>query len=1152
MGIQSTSFIKNAIEGSRPIQLTFADVVDSDILSTASFYYDPPGSALKSTQQLNVDWSRFENHTFFNSAEAKVNVGFDQMINGYPFDGTRAEVEQFLGKLTGYERWLFDRFPRYRGALHMSGTQVGEDHDGTKGTFIVVQDIAGASFPDIARKRTGEGVLDPGTSSFSIELQLYVPEIANDVQVVCQKTSSDTQSGFVLYLTSSATTSAVEARFTVLSGSAAVTAAGTLTKGRYNHVCAVFDRTNTIPVARMYIDAALAQESSSVWELGQILSPGSSFTVGTGSAFNVKGSQVLPRQTLSGTLDELRVFHAVRTPAQQSQYAAKSVFTTPDMRLYFRFNEPPPPLSTNSTDAVNSIVLDSSGNSLHSYVTGFTGSLRIDAASDPFNPMTYERAEFAPVLFPAHSGVMGLNSEQLTSASLYDIANPNLITRLIPPHYLLEGQVNDGLDTERGQMDEPYGGSSIPGTGKLGGTQYILSFLYVWARFFDEMKMFVDAFSTLRTVGYDPIDTVPDSFLESMVRQQGFDLPPLFSDATVEQYLNAENIERDISTNALPLRTVRNQLLRRVMVALPDVIRSKGTQHSIKAFLRAVGIDPDNSMRIREYGGPTVRQLAHARESKRSMMTMVPFGTSSYLTSDPLSGSRLEVGFPQPRGTMVQKSMQPPHGISDNKNDGLLTSGSWTVETAVQWTTAQINSMTYATQGLTRIIANGTDVPVLSGGALLASLIAVSGSGDQFVKLFVRPGVDFNSPTLVMSVPAPVFDRNRWHVSFGCRRNDEIGSIVSSSYFLRAARSDGGKVTDLWVTSSFFNELSGSEKNAFRELSIPPGPNETGPMLQVGAGAPIGAITPFAFLNDTVAIGTNEPIITNFDGQMSDLRFWSRALELDEWREHVRNPKSLGVEDPLVNYNFGRTRSGSFGRLRVDTLGARSTTPTALGAVTFYDMSLNGRHMSGSGFEPGMQPTVPTQVDHSTISPYFDEAATDEKVRIRGLQVLDDETPLAIQAPVYEMPRGEEPADDTRFALEFSLVDALNRDIVNMFSTLDAFDDALGNPELAFSEDYPDLARMRDLYFNRLTGRLDFKAFFEFFRWFDGSIGTFIAQLVPRKTRFKGTNFVIESHMLERAKVTYRTADSHLEESQRVRIGSSIVHANIDASIGKF
>src|SRR5690606_23716288 len=185
------SFLRSALSGSRPIQLTFSEISDSNLLAhTSSFIYDPPGSPLKSTQQLNVDWSRFENHTFFMSAEAKVNLAFDQIINGYPFDGSRAEIERFFERMTGYDRWVYDQFPKHRGQLHLSGTQVGEDTDGSMGTWIAVKDYRGALFPELASDASGEAVLNPGQGSLTVELHIKPPEEPTPgTQIVFQKIS---------------------------------------------------------------------------------------------------------------------------------------------------------------------------------------------------------------------------------------------------------------------------------------------------------------------------------------------------------------------------------------------------------------------------------------------------------------------------------------------------------------------------------------------------------------------------------------------------------------------------------------------------------------------------------------------------------------------------------------------------------------------------------------------------------------------------------------------------------------------------------------------------------------------------------------------------------------------------------------------------
>lgn len=1156
------SFLKAALQDSRPLQLTFSEISDTNIKSTSSFIYDPLGAPLKSTQQLNTDWSTFQNHVFFSSAEAKANLAFDQIINGYPFDGTKSEVEAFFEKLTGFDRWVFDQFPRYRGQLLFSGTVVGEDTDGTKGTWIKVKDAAGALYPEISKNKTGESILNPkDDASLTIEAQVFVPSIATvGTQVLFQKLSGSA-AGFSMYIVPTISTTTCEARFSVVSGSNAITTSTLLTKGAFNHITVTLNRELGVHFLQFFLDSQQVDASQSKYAIGELGIDASDFVIGSGTLLSLGTTTVLPTQTFSGSIDEFRVFHSTRSALQQQLFARKAIYATPELKLYYRFNEPAS-ISTNATDSVNSIVLDSSGNSLHALINAFTTSLRQNAATDSLNPMIYELPETTTVLFPAYAPVIALNTDLLSSATLYDQANPNLITKLIPQHYLLEGAVQDGFKEPEGNAGQLYAGNGIPGQGQMGSTQIILSFLYIWARFFDEMKLYLDAFSSLRYVDYDKTDTIPDNFLYDLVKQYGFHLPPMFNNSSIDQYINAENIGQDIATNVFSLKHVQNELLRRVLINIHDVLKSKGTQHSIKSFLRAVGIDPENSMRIREFGGPTTRQLSFSRETKREPNVMLEFQTSSLAISPYLSSSRVEPGVPTIAGTFVQQLQYPPNGISNNSSDGLITSGSWTVETIVKYTPVNIRAMTNVTQSLVRLCTTGS----MSGTTgLVANLLAVSSSISPKLLLYIRPGNTGSSPILSMSLDmlAPgLFDGSRWNVSFGCERNDSIGSVVSSSYFLRLASENDGRVTFFKTTSSFFLETSGQagELNVFRHLDSTG--NASGTFIVAGQNQSInsGAGTGFLFLNNSfTAPGGSR--LTTFNGWLSNLRVWSKALTTTEWREHVRNYKSLGVEDPLVNYNFVKTRSGSFERVRLDTFtkqpirlanGTASLGP--LGSISFLDFSLNLNHVAGTGFPIDKNCLVGEIFDYSYLSPNFDEASTNEKIRVRSFQNQDliDETPWASAAPVYELVKSEQPTDDTRLSIEFSLVDALNRDIVTLFSTFDAIDNAIGSPELLFSPDYPDLYRLRQVYFNRISEKLNFKDFFEFFKWFDMSIGTFIEQLVPRKTRFKGTNFVIESHMLERHKMEYAVSEAYLSESERNRITDVLLLQQIVGVLRKY
>lgn len=1136
------AYLKSSIVDAKPVQLTYSDFNLSDTNSDSddSFKYDPLGYPLKSTQQLNTDWSKFENHCFFSSAEVKVNEAFNKIVNGYPFDGSKREVEAFLDSLTGFEKWIFDRMPSWSGSLKFSGSSGTTSNDGT---WIAVEDKSGTLYPELSKNNTGEVTINPGDeTSLSIEALVYLPEIPNGTQVIFQKRSSDVDA-FTFYLESDASTTTASAVFSVTSGSNRNYVAAPLTKGQYNHVCVVLNKENVREhLLQFYKNESLVSESSTRVKFNKINVDNSEFLIGSGSSFYNGATLVTPNQTFSGSLDEVRVFHSVRDSKMQKLYASKGIFSTPDLKLYYRFNEPSGSLSFDGNSSIDSIVLDSSGNSLHSNISNFKFDMRSNNEEDSKSPMVNEQPEFKKVLFPAYEGVTSLNIELLASASLYDQSNPNNIVKLIPRHYLLEGAFEEGYSTIEGRGGDPYGGEGIPGQGKKGSVQIILTFLYIWSKFFDELKTYIDAFGTLKTVSYESIDTIPDNFLEDLVRQYGFYLPKFFSHASIDQFAEGQNIEgiTDIST---PLKKIQSILLRRVLVNMPDIVRSKGTQHSIRSFLRSVGIDPDNSLRIREYGGPTTKQLKDSRDKRTEPGAMVEFTGSSLAISKPLSGSRVEPGYPLPRGNFFKDSSGANSG-TDYRWDGLYTSGSWTVEGVFKFTKERSDLATDSRgQSLFRMIVTGSAAGCNPG--LVANVIATKFSDyprvNSTVQAFLRPGMSTSSPLLHMSLDIGglgLFDGDKWNVELGCSRNDEVESLVSSSYYLRVAKTDSGDLHETYVTSSYFLEQPSSEGNVFRSGSSQY--NVSGAYICVGENQNIQTSAgSYLFLNDTLV---SDPIArtTQFMGWASNLRFWSKSMSEEEWKEHVRNPKSVGVDNPLINYNFINKISGSFEKLRLDTFTKQPIREaSSLGEIDFLDFSQNEMTVRGTGFVSGSRVLRGDLFTYSYLSPTFDEASTSDKIRVRSFnnEKLVSENPRSVSSPTYlsnQMFLEEEPQDDLRLSIEFSMVDSLDKDMVNMFSSFDFLGDILGSPEMAFSPDYPDLENLRDVYFNRLSGKPDFRKFLEFYRWFDMSISSFIEQLIPSKTLYKGTNYVVESHMLERHKHQYKHYNNYVGERRAI------------------
>jgi len=1114
---------------SAPIRsMTLNDAENTGINLTGSFRYDTPGSPLKSTQQLFVDWSEFSNHTFFNSAEAKVQKAFDKIINRFPFDGTRTEFDNFVDNLTGFERYVLGEFPKHTGYLGFSGSASPT----SPGTYINVVDFMGGGATKLTPNPTGKSIVDPGTKPFTFEFYVHVPSgTSNDNQVVAQKISGS--NGISLVLSSSAAKGSplgtVDFLTMIRSGSLTMSASMSINKGTFVHCASVFDRSEGPGKISLYRDGALIT-TSSVGALGKIDFINSPVTIGSGSSHDLGHYSFEPVETLSGTVDEFRVWHSRRTQREIQTSRFRDVFAQKDLKLLFRFNEPSGSFASGGSD----IVLDHSGHGLHSRIQNFSISLR-NTSSLGRAPVTGESSLISTVLFPSFEGVTDLNTDLLVSASDYDFNNPNIVTRLVPSHYFTEASSKEGFESETGNIsNEIQITNDQPGGADVGQPQIIAGLLYTFAETFDELKMFIDEFKRLLKVDVLSQDVVSDQLLPWLSRYYGIALPNFYANAAMGQLMDGSDIRTD-RLNTTALQAVQNTLWRRIFSDLPYILSTRGTHASIRSILSNLGISPDGPVRVREFGGSKQRNLgdSYTRRHETAAMldmsgTISTAGTLSAqgfdsnrpsLQGSYLSGSRSEPGAPLISGILVD-------GVSNSTSDGLYSSGSWAFEGIYRFDNKFSH---FVTQSLVRLHTTGTDSSASKQGVLF-NLVAfkpdVSVSATGSLRLYGRPSSGSLATTLQMELTGvDVFDGQKWQVSFGRNRNDLISSYVSSSYFLRAGKFSPGGLEEFVATSSYFDE---GANNALQNVAAY---NTSGTFLVLGSQSL--DVSTNNFLNSTGTPAASRA--STLSGRVSSLRFWSKGLSDTEAKTHIRNFKSLGVANPEVNFNFVTTTTGSFERLRQDiAIDQPLTNSNASGNITLVDFSQNSLTLAGSGFEVSKQIIKPERFDFEVLSSNFQSGENPNKIRIRSF--LNDETAEtfgASPAPLYEINQSEQPQDDKRVAIEISLVQGLNEDIMNIFSSLDALDNLIGSPELVFSQEYPSLRNLRRIYFNRLTDKVNFQSFFEFFKWFDDTVGVLLEQMLPSDSRFLGTSYVIESHALERPKFVYNYYDMYLGENNR-------------------
>ena len=614
---------------------------------------------LYSTRELNINFAKFENHTFFDSAVSKTNIAFDRVINLFPFDQTRQDIENFKENSTGFEDYVLKSFPKNKGYLHF----VGDSNQ-----FISVKDMSGYLYSAESEKRTSNPVFSPLQKGLTVEFWLRVPAKTNDRQVLCQLIDTN-RSGFSIALDTQTSTDKSNLRFTLISGSNSSTISSTIAKGRFVHLATTYD--NKDKRTKLFIDG-VQKVTSSILDFDSLEMRQANLLIGSGSSYDISGATFTPQSTFSGSMDEFRYYHGAKgRDAINLSYLSptyKDDELNLDLIAYFKFNEP------QGSYTGNDLVLDYSSHNLHSKITNYADIMRQTGSMDAV-PLTKENIKDCHVLFADHVNVTDLNKSLLVTASIYDDYNPNLITRLIPQHYLLEGQQAEGFANSTGSLGNAYTGGNLPSTGKIGSNQLLISFLLIWAKYFDELKLYVDNLSNILHTSYDNFKGSSPNFYKLIAENKGIVLPNIIdSEVNYLKFNQAEGINNLNTNSSLSLNDFQNEIWKRLLINIKSIQKEKGTKRSLQSLMNIFGLDFERYFEFKEYGGVKSHYLEGLRVKEKKLIRLLDFSgsaasrshndmidlnaqgfsagssgkvTAPYLISPFLSASRIETGFPE-------------------------------------------------------------------------------------------------------------------------------------------------------------------------------------------------------------------------------------------------------------------------------------------------------------------------------------------------------------------------------------------------------------------------------------------------------------------------------------------------------------------------
>lgn len=106
---------------------------------------------------------------------------------------------------------------------------------------------------------------------------------------------------------------------------------------------------------------------------------------------------------------------------------------------------------------------------------------------------------------------------------------------------------------------------------------------------------------------------------------------------------------------------------------------------------------------------------------------------------------------------------------------------------------------------------------------------------------------------------------------------------------------------------------------------------------------------------------------------------------------------------------------------------------------------------------------------------------------------------------------------------ENSMYQIMSDEMINMFSSIDAYVFKFAEPYNRYKDSYQDLDQARERYFSKILSNPNLEKYIEFYKWIDSSLGTLLENLKPASTNNQsGLKYTVESHLLERNKFKHK------------------------------
>ncbi len=667
---------------------------------------------------------------------------------------------------------------------------------------------------------------------------------------------------------------------------------------------------------------------------------------------------------------------------------------------------------------------------------------------------------------------------QLTSASLYDRDNDDMLIKALPQFVL-----NDGANSA------------------------IHSYMHMLGHHYDILFNYVKHITSIHSREEDPNKGMPKDLLFNVAESLGLQMFNGNVNEDLWQYALGTNI--DETTNQSGLGTTSGSLSsfsgkdrtqeiwNRLINNLPWLLKTKGTERGVRALINCYGI-PSSILRIVEFGGPEI-------EGQNSQLAMTRYANAlRFSGADKISHDWCKIDKNHPRGQGIFPNTMEMRIKTKYKRNQTLWADTQSSRGLVLEHSSSAHDTYWKNQspyGRLKFWASGSQAENGYGGIISCS-------------------TDWT----------PIYDGDWWNIMLRRTMPTGSGAISPADQKLQPVRYDifakkagdhsQGRITH-HISASTRTVSGSTNKNGWIKA---------GTMNQTIGFRPTEWDTEIGCPED---VKTNWPAGYGFSGSMQEYRLWYTRLSEQAFDQHVQNPQcivgnnySSSYYDLITRFKLG-TDLNTYDH---STSGIKIISSSHPSAHKYTDFStvggVNYGFATGSGFSTyGNDYEEIEEVYYINMPSTIGSKGTSNKIRIEKNHIHEHYTIWSGETHSH-LSRTERkelsaydtsPMDSNKLGIYLSPSNDMNIDIANNIgqTSLDRF---VGDPRDDYKEGYTELNDIRKEYFQKFSAGKDLWDYIRQVEYFDGSLFKMIKSFVPKKAR-ELTGLLIEPTILERNKI---------------------------------